>query len=650
MRAVRLSTPYDFRLSPESGWTRNHWMEMFADLIVPIIDNGSPGSARQVIPGPRSHHGQLADELEGFTRSFIMAGPWLHQAQSPVVSAPDGERDVAAFYRRGILHGTDPDHPEYWGQITDYAQHLVEMASLAWSLYLSRRWIWDTLSAAEQKQVAAYLFQCTGVAYHQNNWLLFNVVTNAVLKRLDMPYSQQQIDQNIDACEHMYVGSGWYRDGAINRIDYYNAWAFHYYYLIWTILDGDTKSTVAARHRERASELAVQLPFFVSGDGSAPVFGRSMIYRFGYIASLVLGAYLGALEMPVGLVRSVCNRTMRFFADQPIVTDQGFLGMGFVLPNESMLEHYSCGGSPYWAAKAFNALLIPSDAPFWTAREEPLPIRSSDYVAPLKDAGLVLVGSRDDGHVQIVNQKSYHDKPEYNAKYTNFVYSSLFPYESRPIHGSIAPDNALQFSADGIRFEQRWEIEHIAMSDRHSASRYRLFEADPNGEALTTIVIYAGVLVLIHHIVPTRPLWYREGGFPLGYDDRVPTLAGLGAPDRLGSDDTDWTAVCHDGRCSLVANLFGYDAVVPARPHGLDGQGTNVRFAHSLIPQLQLKRADAKPFTLAALIAGSGGSLRPQQVRAAVSAYDHTADEVTIAYADRSHVRVQPSTGRVRWD
>ena len=109
-----------------------------------------------------------------------MAGPWLHGSKTGSYPWLKTEIDVADFYRKGILHGTDPRHPEYWGDIVDYAQHLVEMAALSWGLYLSKHLIWDKFSADEKKQVADYLFQCTKVKYHQNNWLLFNVITNTV--------------------------------------------------------------------------------------------------------------------------------------------------------------------------------------------------------------------------------------------------------------------------------------------------------------------------------------------------------------------------------------------------------------------------------------------------------------------------------------
>jgi hypothetical protein len=364
-----------------------------------------------------------------------------------------------------------------------------------------------------------------------------------------------------------------------------------------------------------------------------------MIYRFAYLAPLVLGASMDAVDIPAGLLRTVCNATMRFFAEQPILTDDGFLGMGYIRPNESILEHYSCGGSPYWAAKAFNALLMPADHAFWTAPEEPLPIRERSFARPIEDAGLLLLGSRDDGQVQLVNQKSYHDHPEYNAKYTNFAYSTHFPYESRPIYGSIAPDNALQFSADGILYYQRWEMEHLGMSAHHTAARYPLYEADPEGTATTTILARSGVLVLVHRVAPTKPLWFREGGFPLAWE--------AGAPEFTAG--ADWSAATVDGRTSLIANLAGYDRVEPPRPYGLDTQGTNVRYPSSVIPQLTLRHPSAEPAVLVSLVAGHGGAVRPEQLRGTVAAVTVESDAVSVRYADGAEARVEAESGEVEW-
>lgn len=208
MKRLALATPYDFKVSAVSGWTREHWEESFKRLWAPLTLSASPCKARQFIPGPRSHHGRVADELEGFTRSFIMAAPWLASSGADGFELEGEYYDVAAFYREGIAAGTDPGNPEYWGDPVDYAQHLVEMASLSWGLYQSRARIWERFSEPERLQLAAYLRACTEVKYHANNWLLFNVVTNAVLKKLGMPYSQEQLDRNLVFCEGMYLGGG----------------------------------------------------------------------------------------------------------------------------------------------------------------------------------------------------------------------------------------------------------------------------------------------------------------------------------------------------------------------------------------------------------------------------------------------------------
>ena len=165
------------------------------------------------------------------------------------------------------------------------------------------------------------MLQCNKVKYHQNNWLLFNVITNAVLKKLGMPFSQEHIDANLQACEHMYLGDGWYKDGKLNRIDYYNAWGFLYYYLLWAILDGDSQPALAEQHKDRARQFVRDFRYFFSGDGSTPCFGRSMIYRFGYLSPLALGQHLGCLDIPAGEVKTMCNGALKFFAGQEILTE-----------------------------------------------------------------------------------------------------------------------------------------------------------------------------------------------------------------------------------------------------------------------------------------------------------------------------------------
>ncbi|HKK64820.1 MAG TPA: DUF2264 domain-containing protein [Clostridia bacterium] len=638
MKRIDFKTPYDYSASHFSGYTRAHYEEIFSELMAAIIDNGSPGCARQLIPGPRSHHGRLADELEGFTRSFIMAGPWLSQQSEPGFDLRGRHYEVADFYRRGIVNGTNPQHPEYWGDITDYAQHLVEMASLAWGLYQSRTHIWDQFSPAEQQQVGGYLYQCTQAEYHQNNWLLFNVVTNGVLKKLGMPYSQEQIDRNIAACEHMYIGEGWYRDGDINRIDYYNAWAFHYYYLIYTILEGDEHPELAETHKRRVREFGRILRYFISSDGSAPCYGRSMIYRFGYLAPLSLGYSLGALDIPVGELRTMFNMTLKFFFSREILTDQGHLSMGFLRPAEGVLEHYNCGGSPYWAVKALNILMLPPEDPFWSVPEEPLPIHTNSFSIPLKSAGILVLGDQHSGHVQLINHKSYHDKDEYNAKYTNFSYSSIFTYDSRAVYGSFNSDSSLQWSEDGIFFHQRWEMTNLYCEKDFAAAHYPLHKADPEGEVTTWTLVKDGLLVHIHQVHTTKPgLRFRQGGYPLGFDSGRPVCSSSGTAEIARIDD----------RYSLLAGLNGFSRQVPAGPFQGQLNGVNTRYVQSICSRLDYQSPAAGSFLLSAAVYANRGSETDQQLSASVPSFRQQGSFVRLVFHDGEEAALnigEPST------
>jgi hypothetical protein len=283
-----------------------------------------------------------------------------------------------------------------------------------------------------------------------------------------------------------------------------------------------------------------------------------------------------------------------------------------------MLEHYSCGGSPYWAGKAFNILLLPEEASFWKAKEEPLPIHRESYVFPIRKAGLLLAGHRPSGHVQLVNQRSRHDKAEYNARYTHFAYSSAFGYEARPVHGSFNCDNSLQFSADGVLWRERWTMEPLYCEKGFAASRYPLFEADGEGRASTWILVKDDFMINFHEVACTRPLGLREGGYPLGFDLGEPRLE-----HRPGAE-----AAFIDGKASFIRNLYGWDAQAPAAAFGGDVGGCNVRHLRSVVPRLEARLAGAGTRYLATLTAGRVGADSMDQLMGLVT--DCRAEENTL--------------------
>ena len=323
-----------------------------------------------------------------------------------------------------------------------------------------------------------------------------------------------------------------------------------------------------------------------------------MIYRFGFLSPLALGQHLGCLDISPGEVKTMCNGAMKFFFSQEILTDSGHLSMGFLRPCAEMVEHYSCGGSPYWATKAFNLLMIPPEDPFWKATEAPLPIHQGNYAKALPSAGLLLVGDQKSGHVQLINQKSYHDKPEYNDKYTKFAYSSVFSYEARQIYKNFNCDNVLQFSEDGINFRQRWAMETLHCVDGFAASKYPIHEVDPSRHHPHSILVKGDFMINLHQIQATKPLVFKEGGYALGFDDGHPEIASTGGGE----------AAYKDGKLTFIRKLQGYTHQSKAQAFADDISGSNVRHRQSVVPVLGHESDGAQTLYLASLVCARIGA------------------------------------------
>ena len=91
-------------------------------------------------PGLPSRHGAIADGMEGFARMAPMWGAWVSSGRPAVLTLPGGQIvDLRELFRRGILSGTQPNSPGYWGSIPYFDnQRIVEASDIALSLWLFR--------------------------------------------------------------------------------------------------------------------------------------------------------------------------------------------------------------------------------------------------------------------------------------------------------------------------------------------------------------------------------------------------------------------------------------------------------------------------------------------------------------------------------
>jgi len=113
---------------------------LFQYFLRGFIAYASPGFDRVFYPGMGSVHGYRLSGLEGFARTAPLMAAWIASGRDPAPMDPLTHKPVGlvAILRKGLLAGTDPDGPSYWGEITDFDQRIVEAADIARVLWLTR--------------------------------------------------------------------------------------------------------------------------------------------------------------------------------------------------------------------------------------------------------------------------------------------------------------------------------------------------------------------------------------------------------------------------------------------------------------------------------------------------------------------------------
>jgi|GEM_PF-886763 len=428
----------DFGISPITGWTREHWLAFADQQLLAARSHFTPGKALIVLPGRPSWSGELSDGLEGFARTFMLAAFRVAGEQG------DDPYGHLAFYRDGLLEGTRPGSSEAWPAILDRSQPIVEAASVALGLQLTKPWLWDTFSNDEQGQVAAWLQGSSRSEAWDNNWVLFQVLIAEFLGGAGVEHNEAQIEHGLQRLEDWYEGGGWYRDGdnggTGDFYDYYCGWALHLYPVLWAGFAAGRHPKAEAlgeRYAGRLAEFLQDHVLFFGGRGAdggspglgdgSPVFqGRSLIYRFAAVAPLFLGFLAGdAGPLTPGQARRIASGAAKFFLDGGAYPD-GLPTLGWLDSFEPMVQSYSGPASPFWTSKAFVGLLLPATHPVWTAVEEPAPVETAERLRHSAAPNYLLHSTARDGIARVFNHgsdKYYAPGPD-DPHYRRLAYSS----------------------------------------------------------------------------------------------------------------------------------------------------------------------------------------------------------------------------------
>ncbi|NDK31880.1 DUF2264 domain-containing protein [Nesterenkonia haasae] len=515
--AALSSSALNFQISPYTGYTRDHWEAVADALLARAWRWASPQGGRLNLPGPSSASGVRSDGLEGYARTFLAA--------AFRVAGADGAdpHDWLSKYAEGLVAGTrNPggDDAESWPLIRDYdvfGQPMVESASIALGLRMTKPWLWNTLSAQEQDRVAEWLRGALVAVPAPNNWYLFPFTVAGFLEsvgRRDALTSYVR-ERGLQLVDSWYRGEGWYTDGDGGSFDYYNGWALHLYPVLDELLasretDGAPHpgmSVWGARLREHLTDYG----HFFAANGAPVYFGRSMTYRFAASAAVGLGAVTGNTPLSAGASRRIVSESLKHFLDRGALDEHGVLTLGWYGKHAATVQKYSGPGSPYWASKAFVALLAPPNDPLWVDTEQKMPVETRDHVIALKAPGFLLHSTQEDGIVRLHNHGSDHLRAvngeagsATDPLYSRWVYST----HSGPTSPTNQPDNDLSVFWRGER-GVRTRIHPLGTGVEHgigwAASWHRpVFSgrasAFPGLKVTSVVVVYGASELRIHAI------------------------------------------------------------------------------------------------------------------------------------------------------
>ncbi|NQX45134.1 DUF2264 domain-containing protein [Paenibacillus tritici] len=510
------------RISDNPLQTREDLLAALEQLTDPLRPLYSKGGARLDIGRTGASYPAATAGMEGFSRVLWGLIPLL---------GGGGDSELWPTVLDGIRHGTDPGHEEYWGEVRDYDQRLVEMAAFGFALAAIPDQIWSPLAPQEQEHLYNWLNQINSHPCYDCNWLFFNVLVNVGFRTIGRPYDEVQLESNLERMDAFYLGEGWYSDGVDGHCDYYGPFAIHYYSLLYAKLMGQEDPERARKFKERARLFAAEFVAWFAPDGSALPYGRSLAYRFAQSAFWSALAYAEVEGFSAGTVKGIILRNLRWWFSQPIFDAAGVLTIGYTYPNLVMAENYNAPGSPYWALKTFLPLALGAEHPFW--REQELPLPEIPAVSVQKPAHLVLVREPASGHTAAFNSGhlSTNEHTHTSAKYEKFVYSTGFGFSVPRAEWGLSQgafDSMLALSEAG---EHLYRVRRRNLESEILDNLLRsVWKPWADVEVRTWVVAGLPWHIRVHRIETGRALDAAEGGFALGQETGLAQqLSGSGA-------------------------------------------------------------------------------------------------------------------------
>jgi len=509
----------DFQISPYTGYTRKHWLEITEQIIAGVLPylNSETGMPQLADDPAEPAYAKVRDRnpKEEGKRALerIMMAVIIYTKATGNDRVPGYNGSISAPFIKAIIRGTDPNDESFWG---DPKPNDQVGSAFALGAYLNPAVFWDPISQSHKKNILSYLQKQVFNQTYDNNHYFFHMVPVALLEKYGYDANKEHLTQMFERLLGWYRGDGWFIDGNNGGFDYYNLWGFQLFFQVLDRFDAKWHDQFGGKINKLSTRFFETLPYLFGRDGGPIPWGRSLSYRFAGISSVAWAELNGNCTLPPGQARRIASGELKYFWEHGSLDENNLLNIGYWGANASMAESYLSPGDPYWATHGLACLLIPEGDPFWTAIEEPIPADSAGGKISLPGAQFAIRVSTLDGEARLfpVGQPFTHGREKWKTgeKYDQYAYSSFLGFCVNGERGADIGACRSGYSFDGVTWHFRERAVPVLVSNSHLISRYALVQNNLYGITTHTIIGNDGEIHIFWHDFP-EPVYLYMGGY-----------------------------------------------------------------------------------------------------------------------------------------
>ena len=602
----------DYKLSPKTGMTRQHWMDAARYLLggaFTYINNLDDPMHFPKQPGksyPQDDKPNKTENLEGLCRTMFIAIPLLKDNPNLELNGIK----VADYYRQQLRNMSDKTKDGYIPHQSPNggpSQTLVEFGALALSLTAMPEIIWDPLTQQEKDDLASLMLSYGNGKTIDSNWRFFNIFIMSFFKDHGYEVKKGYMEKLLDDCLDMYRGYGWYNDSP--AYDYYSMWAFQMYGMIWSHYYGDKFDVVASQRFVRNfRDLVHTYPYMFSRDGQMNMYGRSIPYRFAAVVPFPLMGWLDDPTINYGWMRRIASGTLLQFLQNPDLLKDRIPTLGFYGAFEPAVQIYSCRGSVFWMGKAFLGLLVPEDNPFWTAKENDGAWdtefkKDHVYNMFMEGSNTMFTDYPNIGASEVrawCHERVASDWQKFRSgeNYNKLSYSTAFPWMADSPDGKVSMNYAV------LNGKNQWEVLRLyTFKGYRNGIYYRdaVLETDAKVKFKLADIPLADGILRVDKISVPKNTKVRFGTYSL------PEIKGTIATEEKEFSDGRKALIADNGEYQIaLVDLSGWDKMEYVETEGLHpvadkcgviNTASEFRAGETLIVTLQLWKKSGKNFT-----------------------------------------------------